>query len=51
MEIGTVGARFPHYPRATFAAVDVTGHNLQIDQPELFNALMWNRLDRVTAES
>ncbi|MEV0083625.1 alpha/beta hydrolase [Saccharopolyspora sp. NPDC050642] len=44
-------ALLPHYPRATFAAVDVAGHNLQIDQPELFNALMWNWLDRVAAES
>lgn len=26
-------------------------NDVQIDQPELFNALMWNWLDRVTAES
>ncbi|GAA4935409.1 alpha/beta fold hydrolase [Actinoplanes utahensis] len=41
----------PHYPRATFAVLDVAGHNLQIDQPGLFNALMHDWLDRVAAES
>ncbi|ERI93659.1 hydrolase, alpha/beta domain protein [Clostridiales bacterium oral taxon 876 str. F0540] len=27
------------YPRATFAVIDKAGHNLQIEQPELFNSL------------
>jgi pimeloyl-ACP methyl ester carboxylesterase len=40
----------PHYPRATFAVLDVAGHNLQIEQPRLFNALMHEWLDRVFAE-
>ncbi|MCT9934898.1 alpha/beta hydrolase [Planotetraspora sp. A-T 1434] len=40
----------PHYPRATFAVLDVAGHNLQIEQPRLFDALMHEWLDRVTAE-
>lgn len=29
-----------NYPRATFAVLDRAGHNLQIEQPELFNALV-----------
>jgi pimeloyl-ACP methyl ester carboxylesterase len=37
----------PHYPRATFAVLDVAGHNLQIEQPELFEALVNEWLDRV----
>jgi len=40
----------PHYPRATFAVLDVAGHNLQIEQPLLFDALMHEWLDRVAAE-
>lgn len=43
-------ALLPHYPRATFAVLDVAGHNLQIEQPRLFDALMHEWLDRVTAE-
>ncbi|MGI5177549.1 alpha/beta fold hydrolase [Dactylosporangium sp. CA-152071] len=43
-------ALLPHYPRATFAVLDVAGHNLQIDQPTLFEALMDEWLDRCTAE-
>ncbi|GAA4900661.1 pimeloyl-ACP methyl ester carboxylesterase [Stackebrandtia albiflava] len=39
-----------HYPRATFAVLDRAGHNLQIEQPVLFKALMAEWLDRV-AES
>ncbi|MEU4558748.1 alpha/beta hydrolase [Actinoplanes sp. NPDC023936] len=42
-------ALLPHYPRATFAALDVAGHNLQIEQPALFNALINEWLDRVAA--
>ena len=41
----------PHYPRASFAVLDVAGHNLQIEQPALFDALMLEWLDRVTVES
>lgn len=40
-------ALLPHYPRATFAVLDVAGHNLQIEQPELFEALVNEWLDRV----
>ncbi|MFE6969198.1 alpha/beta fold hydrolase [Isoptericola sp. NPDC057653] len=36
-----------HYPRATFAVLDRAGHNLQIEQPELFDALVREWLDRV----
>ena len=43
-------ALLPHYPRATFAVLDVAGHNLQIEQPGLFDALMNEWLDRVAAE-
>ncbi|GIM92243.1 alpha/beta fold hydrolase [Paractinoplanes toevensis] len=39
-------ALLPHYPRATFAILDVAGHNLQIEQPALFTALMGEWLDR-----
>jgi len=38
------------YPRATFAILDVAGHNLQIEQPALFEALVNEWLDRVAAE-
>ncbi|WBB65492.1 alpha/beta hydrolase [Micromonospora sp. WMMD812] len=43
-------ALLPHYPRATFAVLDVAGHNLQIEQPALFDALVSEWLDRVAAE-
>ena len=43
-------ALLPHYPRASFAVLDMAGHNLQIEQPDLFDALMQEWLDRVTAE-
>ncbi|MFI6677075.1 alpha/beta fold hydrolase [Kribbella sp. NPDC050469] len=42
-------ALLPHYPRATYAVLDVAGHNLQLEQPELFGALIREWLDR-TAE-
>ncbi|MCA5892628.1 alpha/beta hydrolase [Isoptericola sp. NEAU-Y5] len=35
------------YPRATFAVLDRAGHNLQIEQPALFDALVGEWLDRV----
>ncbi len=44
-------ALLPHYPRATFAVLDVAGHNLQFEQPVLFDALVSEWLDRVAYES
>ncbi|MFX1378762.1 MAG: alpha/beta fold hydrolase [Promethearchaeota archaeon] len=35
------------YPRATFAILDQAGHNLQIEQEELFNSLVNEWLDRI----
>lgn len=40
-------ALLPHYPRATFAVLDVAGHNLQLEQPELFGAVVREWLQRV----
>jgi pimeloyl-ACP methyl ester carboxylesterase len=39
-----------NYPRATFAVLDSAGHNLQIEQAKLFNALVSEWLDRVQLE-
>jgi pimeloyl-ACP methyl ester carboxylesterase len=39
-----------NYPRATFAVLDMAGHNLQIEQADLFNALVSEWLDRVELE-
>ena len=36
-----------NYPRAAFAVLDRAGHNLQLEQVELFNALTNEWLDRV----
>ena len=36
-----------NYPRATFVVLDKAGHNLQIEQAQLFNALVSEWLDRV----
>lgn len=36
-----------NYPRGTFAVLDRAGHNLQIEQPQLFNVLVSEWLDRV----
>lgn len=44
-------ALLPRYPRATFAVLDLAGHNAQIEQPGLFDALVCEWLDRVAAES
>ncbi len=38
------------YPRATFAVLDKAGHNLQIEQADLFTALVSEWLDRVEAD-
>ncbi len=35
------------FPRATFAVLDVAGHNAQFEQPELFGALVREWLRRV----
>lgn len=35
------------YPRGTFAELDKAGHNLQIEQPQLFNSLVHEWLDRI----
>jgi pimeloyl-ACP methyl ester carboxylesterase len=50
----TVGYRdawplLANYPRATFAVLDRAGHNLQIEQEDVFNALVSEWLDRVEA--
>lgn len=34
------------YPRATFATLDMAGHNLQLDSPRLFDSLVEDWLDR-----
>jgi len=36
-----------NYPRGTFAVLDRAGHNLQIEQPQLFTTLMSEWLDRI----
>ncbi|WP_112181132.1 alpha/beta fold hydrolase [Paraliobacillus zengyii] len=35
------------YPRGTFTVLDTAGHNLQIDQPQIFDFLINEWLDRV----
>lgn len=35
------------YPRSTFGLVDMAGHNLQIEQKEIFDSLMDNWLERI----
>ena len=37
-----------NFPRATFAILDRAGHNLHIEQPEVFNSLVKDWLIRVT---
>jgi pimeloyl-ACP methyl ester carboxylesterase len=36
-----------HYPRATYAVLDVAGHNLQLEQPELLRAFVKEWLRRL----
>lgn len=43
-----VYALLEHYPRATFAVLDRAGHGLQHEQPELFETLVGEWLDRLT---
>ncbi|WAH36759.1 alpha/beta fold hydrolase [Alicyclobacillus dauci] len=38
------------YPRATFAVLDMAGHNLQIEQASVFNVLVNDWLDRLESE-
>ncbi|KPN97268.1 alpha/beta fold hydrolase [Lysinibacillus sp. ZYM-1] len=38
------------FPRASFAILDMAGHNLQIEQPELFTKLMIEWLERVEGD-
>ena len=41
-------AQMSHYfPRATYAVMDLAGHNAQIDQEALFTALVENWLKRI----
>jgi len=40
-----------NYPRASFMILDKAGHNLQIEQDILFNAMVKEWLDRVLAET
>ncbi|MBC6973307.1 alpha/beta hydrolase [Bacillus sp. Xin] len=39
------------YPRATFAVLDMAGHNLQIEQPELFESLVREWMKRIENSS
>jgi pimeloyl-ACP methyl ester carboxylesterase len=41
----------PHYPRATYAVLDMAGHNLQIEQPALLDVLIRDWLARVAREA
>jgi pimeloyl-ACP methyl ester carboxylesterase len=38
------------FPRASFVVLDMAGHNLQIEQPQAFNCLVNNWLDRIEIE-
>ncbi|MEC3883600.1 alpha/beta hydrolase [Halobacillus sp. HZG1] len=38
------------YPRATFTVLDMAGHNLQIEQPDVFNELVHNWLNILESE-
>ncbi|MBO8171417.1 MAG: alpha/beta hydrolase [Bacillaceae bacterium] len=39
-----------HFPRSSYIVMDGAGHNLQIEQPDLFENLVHNWLDRVEEE-
>jgi pimeloyl-ACP methyl ester carboxylesterase len=39
------------YPRAAYCVLDMAGHNLQLEQPELFDALAREWLERVLLEA
>ncbi len=38
------------YPRATFAVLDMGGHNVQIEQENVFNSLVQNWLDKLESD-
>jgi pimeloyl-ACP methyl ester carboxylesterase len=42
-------SRLDHYPRATYAALDATGHNVHLDQPAVTAALLTGWLGRIRA--
>ncbi len=44
-------ALLERYPHASVAVLDVAGHNLQIEQPALFAALVGEWLDRIEADA
>jgi pimeloyl-ACP methyl ester carboxylesterase len=44
-------ALLPHYPRASYVVLDRAGHNLQFEQPALFEALLSEWLDRVAEDA
>ncbi len=44
-------ARYEHYPRATFVALDAAGHNVHLDQPSLTAALIAEWLTRIRAQA
>ena len=39
------------YPRGTFAVLDMAGHNLQIEQSEIFNSLVKEWIQRTEKNS
>ena len=43
--------RFAGWPRCTLAVLDRAGHNLHLEQPALFEALVTEWLDRVEGKS
>lgn len=44
-------ALLEHYPRATFAVLDASGHNINLDQPDLVAPLVTEWLARITREA
>jgi pimeloyl-ACP methyl ester carboxylesterase len=44
-------ALLDHYPRASYAVLDVAGHCAHLEQPVLIEALLTDWLDRVAAET
>jgi pimeloyl-ACP methyl ester carboxylesterase len=39
-----------NYPRATFAVLDMGGHNVQIEQEDVFNSLVHSWLDKLETD-
>lgn len=44
-------ARIEHYPRATFATLDASGHNVHLERPALTGALLTDWLGRMRMSS